>query len=702
MSKRTKLNLTLIILSLVFSWFAATYLNGFFSSGLRNFDYQWKLMLDKPTFVVGGIIEFLIICWMILEYRGDYDKKLRKGRDIDVGLENSHFMDEKNIKKNFDVVSFNKLEEVDSGVVVAAKQNKLTKKMTIAIAVPIHTLVIGNTGSGKTTAFISPNIQLIGRCKDKASMIIADPKGELFNNHSKFLLDQGYKIQLVDLINPLRTARWNPLSQVYDKYQKMLSMGDDNELEKQELDGEIYLLLSELVQCLFPVNPNVKETHWEQGSQNFILAVLLAMLEDSSDPKKGMTKAKYNFANVRTLCSFTKNECEALKMYFESRPLTSNVRIKANSVLESQGGTLTSYFTTIGRMLDAFSDETICSFMSENEIILETFDEVPTALFLKIPDEQKSRYNIAAAFFVNTYKDLVAKARKNENGELKRQVYFILDEFGNLPPFPDIEKMLAMARSRKITFIIVLQSYEQLEKVYGRADGNIIKDNCNIEAFIGSKEFRTCEEFAKKCGNYSRTNSSVNQPVTGDGTANTSTQSRPLIYPIDLAKLNNPPDVMGNVIFVMSGKSPLKSIFTADFKCSKYEFGKCEIEQVERKLFNANINYYDIFKQAEDGIDEMEYYNNQEVYEEIPSPPKKSESSLNKTVIRYLQQLEVANEGALKELIRHQDYTRLITLLEDGVQIAKSQHKNNIVGILSHEIVICQRQLDDLNDNENS
>ena len=84
------------------------------------------------------------------------------------------------------------------------------------------------------------------------------------------------------------------------------------------------------------------------------------------------------------------------------------------------------------------------------------------------------------------YKELVEKANLNlRRGEtqtaiLKRNTYFVLDEFANLPKFDNIEGMVTVARSRGIRFLFVLQSYSQLTAKYGRDVADILKGNCKV------------------------------------------------------------------------------------------------------------------------------------------------------------------------------------------------------------------------------
>ena len=82
--------------------------------------------------------------------------------------------------------------------------------------------------------------------------------------------------------------------------------------------------------------------------------------------------------------------------------------------------------------------------------------------------------------------------------------YFILDEFGNFPPIKDFDVAISASGGRNIYFILILQSYAQLDNVYGKNVSVIIRDNLNVHVFLGSNNPTTLEEFSRECGEYTR------------------------------------------------------------------------------------------------------------------------------------------------------------------------------------------------------
>ena len=104
---------------------------------------------------------------------------------------------------------FSALGEVEKdGIPVCAKLINKDKDMEVVFNSPCHSLIIGSTGSGKTTTFVSPMIQLLGASAAGSSMVVTDPKGELFSMHSKHLKDRGYDVKVIDLRDTYSSYRW--------------------------------------------------------------------------------------------------------------------------------------------------------------------------------------------------------------------------------------------------------------------------------------------------------------------------------------------------------------------------------------------------------------------------------------------------------------------------------------------------------------
>ena len=681
------------------------YLLNMFVTNRFVFDFKItpELLIAKNTFLYGFELFAVFMVINIFNWYkgiGKNPKKLMQVKDgnqneIYTGLEQAHFETQKEIETNFNTVSYDDLPNLDiEGIPIIAEEGKKDYKITFAK--PAHTLIIGTTGSGKTTTFINPTVQILANTKGKPSMLISDPKGELYALHAKSLIKRGYDVKVLDLRNPYCSIRWNPLEKPYEMYQEMLSLEDKvvvNEEEgyyvfedkiyydvneknaavqvrKQAIFDEVYEDLNDICSVLCPVKSK-NEPIWESGAKNFILAITLAMLEDSEKPELGMTKEKFNFYNVMKIATNTQNDCEDLIEYFAGRsPISKSVSL-SKQVLDASDKTRGSYLSTIFDKLSLFSDMSICSLTSANEIDLGEIATKPTALFLQIPDEKETRHTLAGMVILQTYKALVAKANTYPDLSLPRSVYLLLDEFGNLPQIHKLEQMITVGRSRRIWLALVVQSYAQLAKVYDDKSADIIKSNCNIQIFIGTTDLKTIDEFSKKCGNYSIIQKNVSFSSSNSGVGSSiSVKERPLIYPTELQQLNSAKD-MGNAIVNIFGFPPVKSKFTPSFKTRHFVLEKTNQLLSQGKYFNEEKVFYNMLDR------------NKKVNEKNP---KKKESNLEPFIHTLNIQVEKFDFESLglfdlkleiKDALEERKYIKLIELTARLEEVAKSQNADN-------------------------
>lgn len=644
------INLVVVVIGMLVIGYVVRLVLSNLSSFFGDEPFRWNLLLllQPGTWFTGAIV--VLIMWAVFWLGGGHMRSLFNGgmfggkaedAMVDSVLENSRFMTDKERDKFFPQFDYDNAGQAKrDGVPMRAILDK-KGKLQCNFMPNAHSLIIGATGSGKTTTFINPMIQLLGATNCGSSMIMTDPKGELFAMHSKFLKERGYDVLLLDLRDTYSSSRWNPLGGIWDMYQEYLHAGkgiivhrdamsdypdlkqmddvaqpgevwaqwqgkayadlthcyDDVTVAKQKIYDEMYEDLNDLISVICPIE-NEKDPLWEKGARSIILATCLAMLEDSEDPSLGMTKDKFNFYNLNKALANSENNYQALKDYFKGRSQLSQAVTLSRQVLSAAEATMSSYMSITFDKLNMFNDRGLCGLTSATDIVATQFAERPTALFMKIPDEKDTRHGLAAVFVLCMYKALIKVASAREDLSLPRNVYFILDEFGNMPKIEKFDKMITVGRSRKIWFNMVVQSYSQLNNVYGEQVADIVKSNCAMKMFIGSNDIGTCKEFSELCGNMTVRTNSTSMGIgakEGDMNVSTQTQVRPLIYPSELQKLNNKVST-GNAIIVTFGNYPLKTKYTPSYKCPYYQFGQMDLGEIRSHVFRADAVYYDLAK----------------------------------------------------------------------------------------------------------
>lgn len=647
--KKILIHLAIIVALYLGVWTAVS----FFKDGkfLPNPEYLKNTTVTTVSFIViGGYIIFRLMK-MVDGKDKKKDKAMDKVQD-DKGQETKQyfskdFLTDKDLNTTkAEGYNYNTLSTIRSckkdGILVRAQDNG--HGMDINFVEPIHTLCVGTTSSGKTSRFVIPTLQVMSMTASKPSFVVTDPKGELRDKCTNKLIEEGYDVKVLNLTDPFASVMWNPLSYPYDMYHRSFNLekevkvhqpGDDPRnynliIQRSfdhknetwfEFDGKAYIdrailendmrilstglkdnaytALEDICTTLAPVE-SAKDPSWEKTARRLLHAIMMAMLEDSRIPELNLTREKYNLFNVFKIVNTSdsgRDTYATLKKYlFSYRDQFSKVPALASTALQNAEGTTKNYMGFASSMVAMFSDSGISFLTSQTEIDFVNMDEKPTAIFCIFPDEIRTRHPLAILFINQLYKRLVDKAR-TLGGRLKRNVYFLLDEFGNMPKFPDFGINMAVGRSRGIYFILCVQSYSQLYQVYGQEEGKTIKDNCPIQVYISSEDSVTNKEFSELLGNKTISIKSENISKGPDGKETKSyseqIQSRPIAYPHELMTFRDQGLI---AIKTYTPNNALKTTCTRNFETKHYNNNLVFGTYVQKRNFDESSVFYDIKK----------------------------------------------------------------------------------------------------------
>ncbi|MCD8206198.1 MAG: type IV secretory system conjugative DNA transfer family protein [Clostridia bacterium] len=610
------------------------------SETLRGRNFWMTLLVAYGLLLIG----FLMI------YRVDAKHIVMGEND----LEDASWMDTATMKKldEFDVGMFSDIPKKSDATTIGAEKKK--GGVEILTTTELHTLIVGMSGCGKTSGFVDQNIAALSESRTKPSLIITDPKKELYLRHFKDLELRGYNVVTLDLRSPYTSRRWNPLSvlstrasesgglkEEIERLEKNSARGKltyaeeislrDLRVRRQKLSDEIYELAKDVVYTLCPIK-NKDQASWEMGARDFILGFLLAMCEDVEDGILDADKLLLMnlYENITKYCD---EDTEKLKEYLFGRDEFSKVRGLVNTVLVTSDRTLTSYLSDVNSYMQELADDGIQSLTSKSEIDFYSIDERPTAVFIVVPDEKKTRHSFVTLFIAQLYKELTEKCNLNlsggetEDATLKRRVYFILDEFGNIPKIRDMDSIISVARSRGMRFFLILQSLTQLQNVYGRDAAAVIADNCSVKMFLGSDDAETKRTFSALCGQRKIKSLSVSSSSQNDSpSSQIGAVNKPLISEGELQLLNGAEK--GEAVVCVRGFRPIRSRFTPSYMLWETYFpnrqsdaGKAEAaEYFDKKAFFCDMTSLtelrrekttvakpeDFIKESESVIDEEE------------------------------------------------------------------------------------------------
>ena len=394
-----------------------------------------------------------------------------------------------------------------------------------------HNLVIGSTGSGKTQTVVKPMVNLLA--KKGESMIITDPKGEIYKYSASYLKEKGYKIIVLNFREPNRGNSWNPLTLPFKYYRA----GNP--------DKAIELLNDVALNILYDPSNKNESDFWEKSAADYFSGLALGLFQDGKEEEVNL-----NSINVMSTVGEERYATSNyIKEYFGMKGEKSNAYMFASSTINAPNDTKGGLLATFRQKIRNFSTgEALSEMLSYSDFDMKDIGNGKTAVFMIIHDEKKTYHSLMTIFIKQCYETLIDAAQEN-GGKLPVRTNFILDEFANMPPLKDVDAMVSAARSRDIRFTFIIQNFAQLNDVYGDNVAEIIKGNCGNIVYLISTEMKALEEISKMCGEVK---------VTDEKDKNA---TRPLITITDLQKMK-----LFEAIIIRLRTSPFRTKLEPDFK----------------------------------------------------------------------------------------------------------------------------------------
>ncbi len=418
-----------------------------------------------------------------------------------------------------------------------------------------HNLVIGSTGSGKSQTIVEPMVELL--IKKGESMIITDPKGELFKAASVYMKERGYNVVVLNFREPQNGNAWNPLTLPYQYYK------DGNFDKATELLDDVALNI------LYDPNNKSGDPFWEKSAADYFSGLALGLFEDAKQEEINLNSINY----MSTVGEEKFAASNYIKEYFTLKGEASNAYVFASNTINSPSETKGGILSVFRQKIRLFaSRENLSEMLSYSDFDMRSIGKEKTAVFIIIHDEKTTYHGLATIFIKQCYETLIDVAQAN-GGKLPFRTNFILDEFANMPPLKDVTTMVTAARSRAIRFTFIIQNFAQLKSVYGNEDAETIKGNCGNLVYLISTELAALEEISKMCG----------EVKSGE---KEKTSSTPLVTVTDLQKLK-----LFEAIIIRWRLSPFKTKYTPNFKM---DWGHPHVEATYPEREKKPIQLFDV------------------------------------------------------------------------------------------------------------
>ena len=410
-----------------------------------------------------------------------------------------------------------------------------------------HNLVIGSTGAGKTQTTVLPMVNLLA--KHDESMIITDPKGEIYENTSNYLKSLGYNIVLLNFRDPQQGNAWNPMYLPYSLYK------DGN------IDKSVELLEDLAANILHDPQGKGQDPFWENTSADYFAGLACALFEDAKPEEINLN----SISLMTTIGEEKLANTTYIKDYFSYKDPAGTAYTKVSSTLMAPSETKGSILSVFKQKIQLFASRAnLSEMLSNNDFDMRDIGRKKTAVFIVIQDEKTTYHSLVTIFLKQCYETLISVAQES-GGKLPHRTNFILDEFANMPPLKDVTTMVTAARSRNIRFTFIIQNFAQLYEVYGKENGETIKGNCGNIVYLISTELSALEEISKMCGEVKSKEKEK-------------TSSTPLVTVSDLQRLSQ-----WETIILRLRTMPFKTKLTPNYKMNwGHNFPKANYPQREK------------------------------------------------------------------------------------------------------------------------
>ena len=382
----------------------------------------------------------------------------------------------------------------------------------------LNTLVVGGSGAGKTRYYAKPNVM-----QANTSFVILDPKGELLRDTGELLVQKGYEVRVLDLINMEKSHCYNPF--VY--------LQSDNDTQR---------LVTNLFKSTTPKESRNTDPFWDTAASMLLMALILYLKYEAPPEEQNfpMVMELLRAGDVDEEDSKKPSVLDELFLLLECEK-PEHIALKYyHGYRTGAAKTLKSIMITLASRLEKFNLESMAALTSTDELDLRSMGEKKVALFARIPDNDTSFNFLVSILYTQLFQQLFREADKQPGGALPVPVHFLMDEFANVSLPDDFDKILSVMRSRGVSVSILLQNLAQLKALFEKQWESIV-GNCDEFVYLGGNEQSTHKYVSELMGKETIDVNSYSRGHGIRGTFSTNDQviGRALMTPDEVRMLDN-------------------------------------------------------------------------------------------------------------------------------------------------------------------
>lgn len=437
-------------------------------------------------------------------------------------------------------------------------------------------LVIGAPGTGKSWGFVRP---MIFQCvKRRESMILTDPKAELYESTAGYLADMGYEVRVFNLLEMEHSDRWNCIGEAdYDeRLIPIIAATIINNTSSEKEAGDF----------------------WAKAELKLLTALLYYVQNDKDVSGNVLPLSQRRLGRILSL--LTENGLEKIDREIKLLPAGHPAKGPYGLFLQAKENIRGNIVIGLGNRLNVFQDKLVDALTADSTIDLTLPGHKPCAYFCILSAQDHTYAFLSSLFFTMIFSRLEQYARREtEDGKLPVPVNFVLDEFPSIGKLGDFKRSIAFTRGFRMNCIVIVQSIAQLADIYPRREWEEITACCDATICLGVNDTTSAQFISEKCGmttirvtNNQQPQTPLFSPVANLSRPYSQTRSntqRALMQPDEVLRLDNAKSIVmlrGQLPMLLYKVTPPEF---ADFKklrtlsIAKYHGKTNEVEEEPRK-----------------------------------------------------------------------------------------------------------------------
>lgn len=425
--------------------------------------------------IIGILVAIALLVFVFWKFHKEGEKyederNFKKSKQGTYGT--AGWMTDMELKNVLDLLPISKT----TGTILGIKDGKVVS-LPVDSRLNKHTAIYGASGTGKSRCFVRPQIlQCVARGE---SVVVTDPKGEIYADTAEFMKKQGYDVKMFNLVDPQYSDSWNCLAEI-------IANPDQVELMSQTFCDVI---------IKNTIGENGKADHfWDNAEMSLLKALCLYVVLDET---RSITSK--NIGAVYEL--LTNNDDRKLAAMFDKLPI-GHPAIQPWNIYKKAGETVRgNVIIGLGSRIQVFQADIIRRITTYPEIDMEGPAKRKSAYFVIMSDQDSTLDFLSSLFFSFLFIRLVRYADvKGTDGKCDVPVNFILDEFPNIGQIPDFTKKLSTIRSRDLRVAVIFQNIAQLQNRYPLGLWEEIIGNCDTQLFLGCTDQMTAKFISERTG----------------------------------------------------------------------------------------------------------------------------------------------------------------------------------------------------------